>query len=103
MTPSTTTGRACCSAFGTSLPSGVTAGTPATTTVSIADNDDPQVTVMFGQADAYTVAEGDTVTVTVTLSADPERTVDDPPHGDEPGQRNLSGLHRAFERDLRRG
>ena len=62
-------------AFGTSLPSGVTAGTPATTTVSITDNDDPQVTVMFG-ADAYTVAEGDTVTVTVTLSADPERTVD---------------------------
>ena len=64
-------------AFGTSLPSGVTAGTPATTTVSIADNDDPQVTVMFGQA-AYTVAEGDTVTVTVTLSADPERTVEIP-------------------------
>ena len=64
--------------FGTSLPSGVTAGTPATTTVSIADNDDPQVTVMFGQA-AYTVAEGDTVTVTVTLSADPERTVESSP------------------------
>ena len=63
--------------FGTSLPSGVTAGTPATTTVSITDNDDPQVTVMFG-ADAYTVAEGDTVTVTVTLSADPERTVEIP-------------------------
>ena len=63
--------------FGASLPSGVTAGTPATTTVSIADNDDPQVTVMFGQA-AYTVAEGDTVTVTVTLSADPERTVEIP-------------------------
>ena len=60
--------------FGTSLPSGVTAGTPATTTVSIADNDVPSVTASFGQA-AYTVAEGDTVTVTVQLNADPERTV----------------------------
>ena len=41
---------------------------------SITDDDYPQVTVMF-EADAYTVAEGDTVTVTITLSADPERTV----------------------------
>ena len=32
------------------------------------------MTVSFGQAN-YTVAEGDPVTVTVTLSADPERTV----------------------------
>ena len=38
------------------------------------DDDVPQVMVMFG-AGAYTVAEGDMVTVTVTLSADPERTV----------------------------
>ena len=60
--------------FGTSLPSRVSAGTTAATTVSITDDDYPQVTVMF-EADAYTVAEGDTVTVTVTLSADPERTV----------------------------
>ena len=59
--------------FGT-LPSTVSAGTPATTTVSITDNDFPQVTVMFG-ADAYTVPEGGTQSVTVTLSADPERTV----------------------------
>ena len=66
-TPSTTTGRACCSAFGTSLPSGVTAGTPATTTVSITDNDDPQVTVM----DAYTVG-GD------GHPEHPERTVEIP-------------------------
>ena len=36
--------------------------------------DYPAVTVSFEQA-AYTVAEGGTVTVTVTLNADPERTV----------------------------
>ena len=59
--------------FGT-LPSMVSAGTPATTTVSITDNDFPEVTVMFG-ADAYTVPEGGTQSVTVTLSANPERTV----------------------------
>ena len=34
----------------------------------------PEVTVMFGQG-SYTVAEGGTQSVTVTLSADPERTV----------------------------
>ena len=61
-------------AFGTNLPSRVSAGTTTTTTVSITDDDDPQVTVSFEQG-AYTVAEGDRVTVTVTLSADPERTV----------------------------
>ena len=60
--------------FGTALPTGVSAGTTATTTVSITDDDDPQVTVQFEQA-AYTVAEGGTVTVTVTLSENPERTV----------------------------
>ena len=58
-------------AFGT-LPSGVSAGTQAT--VSITDDDDPQVAVSFGQA-AYTVAEGESQSMTVTLSADPERTV----------------------------
>ena len=56
------------------LPARVTAGTTATSTVSITDNDDPAVTVSFGLS-AYSVAEGDTVAVTVTLSADPERTV----------------------------
>ena len=35
---------------------------------------DPVVTVQFSQ-DSYTVAEGGTQSVTVTLSADPERTV----------------------------
>ena len=63
--------------FGAGLPTGVSAGAPATTTVSIADDDDPAVTVSFGAA-TYPVAEGDDVTVTVTLSADPERTVEVP-------------------------
>ena len=56
------------------LPSGVSAGTPNQVTFNITDDDDPQVTVQFGAAD-YTVPEGDTVEVTVSLSADPERTV----------------------------
>ena len=70
--------------FGATLPTGVTAGTPATSAVTITDDDVPSVTVSFGSA-AYTVAESDdsdttevtenTVEVTVTLSADPERTV----------------------------
>ena len=62
----------------------MSAGTPSTSTVSITDDDDPAVTVSFGAAD-YAVEESDDpttvnvqeneVTVTVTLSADPERTV----------------------------
>ena len=43
-------------------------------TVTITDDDDPAVTASFGQS-AYSVAEGGTVQVTVTLSADPEREV----------------------------
>ena len=42
--------------------------------MSITDDDDPAVTVSFGAA-TYTAAEGGTATVTVDLSADPERTV----------------------------
>ena len=61
-------------AFG-ALPTGVTAGATDETTVSITDDDDPQVTVSFG-ASTYTAAEGGTATVTVSLSADPERTVE---------------------------
>ena len=59
--------------FGT-LPDGVTAGTPATTVVSLADDDDPAVMVSFALS-TYTVNEGANVKVTVTLSADPERQV----------------------------
>ena len=61
-------------AFGGTLPIGVSAGTTAETTVSITDDDNPAVTVMLGEG-AYTVPEGGTQTVTVTLSVDPERTV----------------------------
>ena len=47
----------------------ITADLPVTVT-----DDDTAVTVQFG-ADAYTVSEGSTATITVTLNADPERTV----------------------------
>ena len=60
-------------AFGT-LPTRVSAGTNSTTTVNIIDNDVPEVTVSYEQA-SYTVSEGSDVTIKVTLSADPERTV----------------------------
>ena len=60
--------------FGSPPAMGVTAGTHSQAVVTIRDDDDPQVTVSFGQS-AYTVSEGSTVTVTVTLDADPERTV----------------------------
>ena len=60
--------------FGTPMPTGVSAGPPSETTVSITDDDVPAVTVMFGAA-TYTAAEGGQVEVTVTLSAAPERTV----------------------------
>ena len=70
--------------FGTMPDAWVSAGAPDETTVSITDDDDPFVTVEFG-ASAYTVAESDDTTtpgvteneveVTVTLSADPERTL----------------------------
>ena len=60
--------------FPATLPAGVSAGTNSTATVSITDNNDPDVTVSFEQA-SYTVAEGAAVTVKVELNADPERTV----------------------------
>ena len=46
-------------------------------TGTISDDDDPQVTVSFEQS-TYSVAEGGTVEVTVTLDKDPERTVSIP-------------------------
>ena len=50
------------------LPSGVTAGTPATVTVTVVDDDVPVVSFMG--ADAVSVGEGDgTVSLTVALSA----------------------------------
>ena len=60
--------------FGT-LPAGVTAASPDSTTVSLADNDYPELTVRFGDG-PYTATEGGTeATVEVILSEDPERTV----------------------------
>ena len=61
-------------AFGQNLPGGVSEGGTNETVVSITDDDLPSVSVSFEQAN-YTVLEGEDVTVTVTLSADPERTV----------------------------
>ena len=59
--------------FGT-LPAGVSAGSPATATVNITDNDVPSVTVRYEQG-SYTVGEGSSVVIKVILSADPERSV----------------------------
>ena len=69
--------------FGTALPVGVTVaatdGAVTTTTITLADNDTtslPAVTVAFGSA-TYATTEGAAsgVTVTVSLSADPQREV----------------------------
>ena len=60
--------------FGSNLPAGMSAGSTGETTVSIIDDDDPAVTVEFVQA-TYAVPEGSSITVKVTLSADPERRV----------------------------
>ena len=60
--------------FGT-LPAGVSAGSPATATVNITDNDVPTVTVRYEQG-SYTVGEGNSVVIKVILSADPERSGD---------------------------
>ena len=57
------------------LPTGVTEGTTNESVVSINDDDLPaDVDVEFEQS-SYTVAEGGTVAVKVTLSEEPERTV----------------------------
>ena len=87
--------------FTDNLPTGVTEGTTKETTVSITDDDVPSVTVEYGSA-TYSVEERrrhDTtedkeneVTVTVKLSADPERTVTIPIDQDRPGR----GLERRL-------
>ena len=51
--------------FGSDLSGGVSAGTPGETTVNITDDDPPEVS--FGES-AYWVAEGDVVSVEVTLT-----------------------------------
>ena len=59
--------------FGT-LPAGVTAGTASEETISITDNDDPEVNVYFEQ-DTYSATENSSVTVKLMLSAAPERNL----------------------------
>ena len=56
------------------LPPRVTKGTPGDSIVYIIDSEDPAITASFGAA-TYSAAEGGTVEVTVTLNADPDRTV----------------------------
>ena len=89
--------------FGSALPARVSAGTRTETTLNIGDNDNPIVTVMFAQS-AHTVDEGDTQQVTVTLSADPERTIIIPidAHASGHGQRRRL-LRRAAQRHLQLG
>ena len=60
------------------LPDDVSAGATATSTVSITDDDVPCVVQVSYGASSYSVAEGGTVTVTVELSAAPEREVEVP-------------------------
>ena len=62
--------------FGSSLPSQVTVtgGMTSSTTVTIVDDDNPNVTVNFEET-SYDVDEGSSVTVRVTLNGDPERSV----------------------------
>ena len=60
--------------FGT-LPAGVIPGRPNEATVNIADDDVPAVTVQFTEA-TKSIDEGSRFDVVVTLSADPERTVE---------------------------
>ena len=59
--------------FGT-LPTSVTAGSTDETVVSITDDDDPTVNVRFENG-TYTVAEGGTQAIKITLNVDPERTI----------------------------
>ena len=80
--------------FGT-LPTGVSGGATNESIVSIAD-----LSVSFGQG-TYTAAEGGSITVTVKLSVDPERTVTDPHQPHPAGRCDLCRLlRRAHQRDL---
>ena len=55
--------------------SGVSTGSPDSATVNIIDNEVPSLEVFFSSPASIVVAEGSSVTVTVTLSADPEREI----------------------------
>ena len=72
------------------------AATASDVGVTVTDNDVASVTVSFEQA-TYTVAEGDSVTVTVKLSADPERTVMIPISKDNQGGATSADYSRVSE------
>ena len=72
------------------------AATASDVGVTVTDNDVASVTVSFEQA-TYTVAEGDSVTVTVKLSADPERTVMIPISKDNQGGATSADYSRVPE------
>ena len=81
-------------AFGSDLPPGVSEGSTKTTKVSIVDDDDPQVKVEFGSA-TYSITEPGSVTVKLTLDADPERTVEIPlsaTYGNDATSADFSGI-----------
>ena len=59
--------------------------------VTVDDDEEVPVTVKFGRAD-YTVAEGGTVDVTVTLNRDPKRTVTIPIETDDQHGADYSGV-----------
>ena len=59
------------------MPSDVSATSPNSATFNITDNDDPVVRVSFEQA-TYTVNEGGSVSIKITLDAQPERTLEIP-------------------------
>ena len=79
-------------------------GASANNVAVMVTDDEVPVTVQFG-ATTYEVVEGETVTVAVTLSADPERTVVIPHHAYAPERGGLPRrlLRRADERDLQHG
>ena len=78
-----------------------TAGTTRETVISITDDDVPSVVASFAQ-DAYTVAEGSSVTVTVELDQAPERQVVIPLTAANQDGATLGGLrHPARQRHLR--
>ena len=86
------------------LPDGITttAGRASQTTVSITDDDDPQVTVQFGARRLHGRGGRDPVGHR-HLERGPGAHGGHLPHGDGPGQRGLHRLFRADQRDLRRG
>ena len=91
-----------CWSFGTMPDERVNAGIHAEATVAITDDDDPFVTVMFGQ-DSQGVGEGETVNVTIRLSADPERTVTISITSTGQSGATTADYSVAGQRDLQRG